>query len=694
MRILVVEQESNIALELQASLKKLGYEVVGIAPSGSEAIAKAENSQPDLVLMDFVLLGNMDGIQTAEAIHSRLDVPIVFLTNAPDEKLLQRAGIKEPFEYLIRPFSEHDLHSYMEIALYRHRIEKQLSESEERYSLATQGANDGVWNWNVQTKEINFSPRWRSMLGYDPSQIGNSVMDWFGKVHPADREQVEKKISQHLAGASSFFECEYRILDASGAYRWMLCRGLARRDASGKAYRIAGSQTDITDRKVYNPLTGLPNRILFMDRLEHALKSAKQEIKVFAVAVVEVGNMRGIAANHGWILADHVFGHIARKIQGCVGAQDTVAHFGEKDFVLLLEEVNDGKQAAIAAARLQRELEEPIQIEGKTINITPFIGITLRTKEYAYPDELIRDAYTAMQRAKDNGKAQVEIFDKRVRSSTVARLKLEADLRRALENRNFRIHYQPIVNLETGKVAGLEALVRWQRHTGLIFPKDFLSVIESMDMLIALERWILLDACTQMAQWETRFMGALTLHVNLCPRHYADPNLIKEVQEALRRSGMSPNRLRLEITEGALIDNPEAVSQTLFQLRAMKVQLHMDDFGTGYSSLSHLNRFPIDSIKVDRSYVGSLGLNDETWRLVQAIVALGKNMHMDLIAEGIENITQLRMLQSLKCEYGQGYYFAKPMEAEAIEKIVSGQPPWIVAFEKDEAGKLPYAAGT
>jgi diguanylate cyclase (GGDEF)-like protein/PAS domain S-box-containing protein len=691
-RILVVEQDSVLALELQSCLGKLGYDVIGIAPSGSEAVAKTENTHPDLLLMDFVLMGNMDGIQTAEAIHSRLDVPVVFLGDAPDEQTLQRAKITQPFSYLIKPSREHELHSSIEMALYKHRMEKQLRESEERYSLATQGANDGLWDWNVQSREVRFSPRWKSMLGYSDNQIGESPVDWFGKIHPADRERVEQRISSHLAGTSSHFESEYRILDASGAYRWMLCRGLACRDAKGKAYRIAGSQTDITDRKVYNPLTGLPNRILFMDRLEHAMRCAKPNIKAFGVAVIEVGDMKTIAASHGWIFADQVLCHLARKIQGCLSAQDTVAHFGEKDFMLLLEEVNEGKQAAVAASGLQRELEQPIQIDGKRVDIAPYIGITIRTRDYAYPDELIRDAYTAMQRAKDNGKGRIEIYDKKMRSSAVARLKLEADLRRALERREFSIHYQPIVNLTTGKVAGLEALVRWQHQDGLIYPKDFLSVVDSMKMLVPLERLILLNSCTQMSQWQARYGVPLTLNVNLCATHYEDPNLVKEVKEALRRSGLAPQCLRLEITEGALIDNADAVSRTLAQLQAMNVQLHLDDFGTGYSSLSCLNSFPINSLKVDRSFVGSLGLNEESFRIIQAIVALGKNLRMELIAEGIENITQLRMLQSLKCEYGQGYYFAKPMEPDAIEKIVSGQLPWIVAFESNDAESLPRAA--
>ncbi len=690
-RILVVEDETIVALDLQNSLKVLGYEVVGTASSGVEAIARAEKARPDLVLMDIILKGDMDGVETAESIRSRMDIPVIFLTACADEKTLQRAKVTEPFGYLIKPFEERELHGHIEIALYKHRMEKQLRESEERYFLATQGANDGLWDWNVQCKEIYFSPRWKSMLGYDDRQISNSPMEWFNRIHPADREQVEKKIAQHLMGTSSHFESEYRILDANGAYRWVLCRGLARRDDGGKAYRIAGSQTDITDRKVYNPLTGLPNRVLFVDRLEHALKHVKPQVKIFGVAVIEITGVKTIASSLGYVFADRLLCQIARKIQGCLSANDTVAHFGDDDFVLLLEEVNDGKQAAIAAARLQRELEQAFQIDEQTVYITAHLGITLRTPEYTFPDELIRDAYTAMHRAKDSGKGRFEIFDRKMRSSAVARLKLEADLRGALEQKEFRIHYQPIINLKTGRLAGLEALVRWQRQKGILYPKDFLTVAESTDLLLPLERWVLTEACTQMAKWDQAYRNSLTLNVNLCPRHYADPNLIRELREVLSVSGLEPKRLRLEITESALMDNTEIVSQTLSQIQDMNIQLHMDDFGTGYSSLSYLNRFPIDTLKVDRSFVGNLGLSEETWKIVQAIVSLGKNLDMELIAEGIENITQLRMLQTLKCEYGQGYYFAKPMEPNAIENLIAGHLPWLVAFEDNTAHRFPYA---
>lgn len=695
LRILVVEDETIVGLDLQKSLKRLGYEIAGTASTGAEGISKAGSTNPDLVLMDVILQGDMDGIQTAQAIQSRFEIPVIFLTACADESTLQRAKVTGPFGYLLKPFEERALHSHIEIALYRHRMERCLRESEERYFLATEGANDGLWDWDVSRREIYFSPRWKSMLGFEENQIGNSPREWFGRIHPADKEQVEKKIKRHFVGLSSHFECEYRIKGANGAYRWVLCRGLARRDETGNAYRIAGSQTDITDRKVYNPVTGLPNQMLLMDRLERALKRTKPQGSVFGVSVVDVGGVREIGSSLGYVLADRLLCQIARKIQDCISTSDTVAHFGNDDFVLLLEDVHDGKDAALAAARLQQALGQPFQLDGQTVYVTSHIGFTLSTVEYNSPDELIRDAYTAMHRAKDEGKCRFEIFNRKMRFSAVARLRLEADFRRALDKKEFRIHYQPIVDLKTGELAGVEALVRWQRQDGLLYPKDFLNIAESTDLLINLEHWVLMESCIQGARWQRRGRQALTVNVNLCPKHYVDPDLINEIREALRKSGMDPRCLRLEITESALMENTETVSATLKKIQEMNVQVHMDDFGTGYSSLSYLNRFPIDSLKIDQSFVGNLGLNEETWKIVQAIVTLGKNLDMEMIAEGIENMMQLRMLQTLKCDYGQGYYFAKPMEASGIDTLIAGQPPWMVAFDNSSnVRNFPYAASS
>jgi len=304
---------------------------------------------------------------------------------------------------------------------------------------------------------------------------------------------------------------------------------------------------------------------------------------------------------------------------------------------------------------------------------------------------VLRDASTAMHRARAAGKAPFEIFDTGMRSTAVARLKLESDLRRALDEQEFRVYYQPIVCLKTGRVTGFEALVRWLRRGQIVFPGDFLDVLESMDLIIPMERWVLLESCIQMAKWRKQNKDPLTMSVNVSAQHYSSPHLVNQLKEILQRSQLDPTSLILEITESALMEKTGAVEETLSQIRDLKVQIHMDDFGTGYSSLSYLHRFPINSLKIDRSFIGNLGMNDETLKIVQAIAGLAHSLGKGVIAEGIENLMQMRMVQWLKCEHGQGYYFSKPMDPRAIESLISGEYPWSAAFGKDVSPGFPSA---
>ncbi len=691
-RIFVVEDEAIVAMDIRNSLEILGYSVVGTASTGEKAIVKALETRPDLMLMDIILKGEMDGVQAADHIRSRLDIPVIFLTACSDDATLQRAKVTEPFGYLLKPFEERELHSHIEIALYKHRTEKKLRESEERYSLATQGANDGLWDWRLETNEIYFSPRWKSMLGFSDGQFGHSPEDWFKRVHPSDREQLESALNAHLTGQSSHFESEYRILDANNAYRWVLCRGLALRDGSGKAYRIAGSQTDVTDRKVYNPLTGLPNRILLLDRLERALKRiGPSDDPPFAVLALDIDGLKMINDSLGYVTGDNLLIQIAGRIQKCLSAQDTVAHFGKDEFVLLLDKVENPDDPTRLASRLHQELALPFQVDGHTIYVTASTGITLPNKAYNSPEELLRDAATAMHRARASGKGRCEIFDSEMRSSAVARMKLEADFRRAFEQHEFRVHYQPIVNLRNGNLIGFEALLRWEKSGQIVYPGDFLALAEYTGLIIPIERWVLLESCVQLARWQSLSDQPLKVNVNLCAKQYSSPDLVRDLESILKDSTLDPRCLRLEITESALMENTSVISETLSKIQALDVQIHMDDFGTGYSSLSYLHRFRVNALKIDRSFVGKLGMSEETWQIVQAIVNLARNLGMEVIAEGIENLMQLRMLQTLHCQGAQGYYFSKALPPEAVETLLRGQYPWAVAFGGNAPKGFPFS---
>ncbi len=690
-RILIVEDESIVRLDIQNSLILLGYDVVGAAQSGEDGIAKALELRPDIVLMDIILKGNMDGVTAAEEIRRRLDIPVIFLTACADDKTLQRAKITEPFAFLLKPFEERELHGHIEISLYKHAMDKKIRESEERYSLATRGANDGLWDWNLETREIYYSSRWKSMLGYDDSQIGNAPREWFNRLHADDVRDVRKKLADHLRKKSPHFECEYRILDQTNSYRWMLCRGAALWNQRGNPYRIAGSQTDITDRKVYNSLTGLPNRTLLMDRLKQTIDKSKQKGKSsYALIALDIDDWKNVHDSLGCLAADQLLVQIARKLEECVQSQDTVAHFGSDDFVLLLEEIRDETDATVVASRIHSLLQHSFTLLGQRVYITATLGIVLGEKRYENAADVLRDAYTAVHRAKSTGKGKCEIFNEDMHSYAVTRLKLQCDFRQAIEKGELQLYYQPIVSLKDGQLAGFEALVRWQRGSGFALPEDFLPLAESSELILPMERWVLNEASLQLAKWHTalRQDRMIVMNINLSAKNFVRSELIDELKKVLEITQLPPNSLSLEITESTLLEDSDIVFENLKKVREMNIQVHVDDFGTGYSCLSYLHRYPINALKIDRSFVSDMELSRDTRKIVQTIVMLAQNLDMEIIAEGIETYGQLAHLQSLNCQYGQGYLFSRAVDAATAEANLAGIYPWSDLFVSQETDPI------
>jgi diguanylate cyclase (GGDEF)-like protein/PAS domain S-box-containing protein len=680
-RILVVEDERIVSMDLQQRLKTMGYEVAGAAVSGEEAIAKAEALRPDMVLMDIMLDGPMDGIQAAEVVRGRFGIPLIYLTAYADSATLQRAKVTEPFGYVLKPFEERELHGHIEIALYKHRMEKRLKESEERYILATQGANDGLWDWNLDTNKIYFSPRWKTMLGYDDDEIGQHPKEWLSRLHPEDRSRVKQQLAAHIKGQASHFECEYRVLCKNGTYRWILTRGLAPQDQFGKAHRMAGSQTDITERKLYDPLTGLPNRVLFLDRIQGALDRGRGlQNNRFAVLFVNLCDFKNIVDGFGHASKDRLFTQIAERIESALQPGDTLAHLAEQSLGILLSDVRNPDDASRVATAIQDVLGRPFDVDGHALYFLSSIGIALSTTGYSSAEDLLRDAGIAMQRAKTSGRSQVELFDERMRQRVAARVQNESDLRQAIECEEFAVYYQPIVSLDKGKITGFEALVRWPHRAGLRQPADFIPLAEQTGLIIPIERFVLRRAVQQILEWDQKLKPAipLTINVNLSPQHYARPDLVDEVKSILKETGFDPRFLKLEITESALMDDSEAVATTLAQLDELKIKLAMDDFGTGYSSLSYLHQFPIKTLKIDRRFVANLGRKNDTRNIVQTIVALGRNMGMDVTAEGVENSRQLTELQGFECSHAQGFLFSEPVDCDAAAALLSRKHSWLL----------------
>jgi diguanylate cyclase (GGDEF)-like protein/PAS domain S-box-containing protein len=567
----------------------------------------------------------------------------------------------------------------------RKRVTQALRASEERYALAVRGANEGLWDWDLVNNSIYFSPRWKSMLGYAEDEIENKPDEWFSRIHPEDLARMKLDFSAHCEGVTSNFENEHRMVHKDGSYRWILSRGLAVWNGDGKATRMAGSLADITDRKsaeqkllhdaFHDALTGLPNRTLFMDRLRYAVERAKRrEDYMFAVLFLDLDRFKDINDSLGHIIGDQLLVAIAQKLQKDLRSTDTVARLGGDEFVILLEDIGDVSDATRIADHLQIELSNSSHLVEHDVFITTSIGIVLSVTGYNRPEEVLRDADIAMYRAKALGKARYEIFDPTMRDLIMERLLLESDLRRALENDELIPYYQPIVSLDTGCTTGFEALARWNHpKRGLLTPDAFISIAEETGLVIAIDRLVLREACRQLHEWQTLFPSEsdLSISVNLSVKQVTQPDLVEFIEHTLNETGIHPRCLKLEITESVIMDNFEYTAAVFGKIQNLGVQIEIDDFGIGYSSLSYLSHFPINALKIDRSFISRMVNNGSHLKIVQAIVMLAHGLGMNVTAEGVEDEHQLSVIKSLGCELAQGYLVSKPAEKDIARDFIT-----------------------
>jgi diguanylate cyclase (GGDEF)-like protein/PAS domain S-box-containing protein len=564
----------------------------------------------------------------------------------------------------------------------RKSAQRALEASEERYALAARGANDGLWDWDLRTDQVYFSPRWKAMLGYADSEVGPTSDEWLRRVHAADLDRVRTTLTAHLEGRSDHFESEHRMLCRDGTYRWVLSRGIAVRDGDGTAHRMAGSMTDVSLRKaaeekllheaIHDVLTGLPNRALFMDLLARCVARAKRRKGyLFAVLFLDLDRFKIINDSLGHLVGDQLLVGIARRLEQCLRPEDTVARLGGDEFTVLLEDINDVSDPTRVAERVHKELQSPFHLAGHEVYTSASIGIALSSAGYDAPDQILRDADTAMYRAKALGRGRHEVFDTGMHARAVALLQLETDLRRAIERREFQLHYQPIIKLRGGRIVGFEALVRWLHpQRGLLPPSEFVTVAEETGLMLPIGQWVLEEACRAARHWSDRFRQPFVIAVNLSNRQFAQPDLPEQVSAVLRDAGLEPGRLKLEITEGVIMEHGETVTRTLHRLRDLGVELYVDDFGTGYSSFSVLHRFPISALKIDRSFVHALGKEGDGSEIVKTIMTLANNLKLNVIAEGIETRVQLERLKALRCPQGQGSWFAGPTMAAGVPDLL------------------------
>ena len=566
----------------------------------------------------------------------------------------------------------------------RDKAFESLRASEDRCAMLLRGASDGVWEWDLGTNEMHFCSRWKAMLGVQESELSSCPDEWFNRVHPDDIERVQSEIMSHLLGISTQFQSEHRVRREDGNYRWMLSRGLAVLDSNRFVYRMTGSLTDVTEQKqaeklllhnaFHDALTGLPNRALFMDRLEHCLGEARKgEGYGFGVLFLDLDRFKVVNDSLGHQIGDQLLVATARRLESCLRPGDIVARLGGDEFAVILDRVRHVSDATQAAERIRERLASPFNLSGHEVFISASIGIALNQTASEAPDEILRNADTAMYRAKDQGRGCFELFDKGMHARNAALSQLETGLRKALARDEFRIHYQPIISLENWRINGFEALLRWEHpEHGYISPLKFIPVAEESGLIIQIGQWVLREACQQLRDWQEQFPSEppLSISVNLSGKQFSQPDLIDCISQILEETGLDAGSLKIEITESAIIENIDAAAMMLKRIKALGVRLSLDDFGTGYSSLSYLHRFPIDTLKIDRSFVSRINLPKNA-EIVKTILTLASNLGMDVVAEGVETREQVLQLTGLNCEYVQGYLLSKPIDGRAMRDLIS-----------------------
>jgi diguanylate cyclase (GGDEF)-like protein/PAS domain S-box-containing protein len=538
-----------------------------------------------------------------------------------------------------------------------------------------ESAATGAWTY--------VSPRIRDLLGLVGGEDTAELSAWAAALHPEDRERVlEARASARLRREG--FALEYRLLAPDARLLWVRDEAVP---VEGERH-WQGVILDISERKrleaqlarqaFLDRLTGLPNRALFMDRLEHALARSARRRGAVAVLYVDLDRFKSVNDSLGHDAGDALLLAAGQRLRGCLRPEDTAARIGGDEFTVLLESIARPADAIRVAERIGTALAEPFEASGHRIAVTASIGIALAGTSGEASAELLRAADIAMYRAKRTGKSRWEMFDPAMGQAALERVRLEADLRLAMERDELRVHYQPKVDLRTGRIAELEALVRWERPgEGLTMPAQFIGVAEETGLIVPLGRWVIRSACTRMRQLQELYPGArgYKVDINLSAGQFQDPKLVGDIASVLADTGLEPDRLEVEITESVLMDDAEATIHTLRELKGLGVGLAIDDFGTGYSSLSYLQRFPVDTLKIDRTFIRRLDSDEGTTAIVRAVVGLGKALGLKLVAEGVETEEQAAQLRALGCDLAQGYYISHPLPAEELAAVVARDAP-------------------
>lgn len=564
----------------------------------------------------------------------------------------------------------------------RYEAIEALRVSEERYKLVLEGSNDGIWDWDLQTDLVYYSPRWKRMIGLDEADQTQSINEWFNRVHEDDLPGLRTAIEAYLHGEVEHFEYEHRLRHSDGTFHFMLARGIAVRNGQNCAYRIAGSLSDVTHNKhtekqlvyeaLHDKLTGLPNRALFIDRLNQTIKRLRRhEHETFAILFIDLDRFKILNDSLGHLAGDKMLIKIASRLENALRTEDTVARLGGDEFAILINDLRDPYEIIQITKRIQEEIAKPVNLDGQQVYSTASIGITLSSTGYENSEDMLRDADTAMYQAKGQGGNEYVIFDRFMHAQAVSLLRLESDLRQALDNNQFELYYQPIFDGKEDKVVKAEALIRWNHpRDGLIYPNQFIPLAEDTGLIIPIGEWVFQTACKQLKIWQDMGAHDFQVSVNFSARQFQQSNLAASVARTLEQTRIDPASLIIEITESRNFTQLDRFESILWELKRLGIQISIDDFGTGYSSLTTIQRLPLDILKIGQNFVSNLGAQRENDLIIMSIIEMAHRLGLTVVAEGVETPQQLSFLRTHQCDMIQGFLYSKPIRTPALEEML------------------------
>jgi len=702
---IVVVDDERINLKLIEGILR-GYDLnLVMASSGPEALFKVQEHDFAVALLD-VMMPGMDGFELAEQLRSSdstKSIPIIFITAISKEQRHVFRGYElGAVDYLFKPVEPEILRGKVGIFAELHRKKRTLVEttkrleatigeleasrvaledSEQRYRMVA----DYNYDWeswiNPVGKLLYVSPSCERISGYSPDRFLEEPDFMQRIIHCDDLPVWHNFMRDQSVGNGEGLD--FRIHHKNARVKWVSLVKYVVENEKGESFGIRTSLRDVTSRKhmeeqlkyssLHDSLTGLPNRALFLDRVSQAIGRSLGASNYFAVLFINLDRFQAVNDHYGYSMGDKILVRMGIKLRQAVRSVDTVARFGGDEFVILIEELPRKTDVLDLVKLVHKAFKDSIEIDGVEFTMTASMGVDIFMNGHANKDDLVPNAQLAMYRAKEAGKNRFVVYAKKMREGIINVVAVESDLKRALQAREFEAYYQPIVNLADGKLSGFEALARW-RHPdrGLVSPGEFIPVAEETGLIVDLGAQILEEACTTLNNWREKYSVAteLTMAVNISAKQFSESTLVREVGKILERSGLPPNRLKLEITETVVMLDAMESSNRLNLLKTLGIMLSIDDFGTGYSSMSYLQKFPMDQLKVDLSFVRRMEKSPENIEIIRAIVNMAHSLRLGVVAEGIETERQRDLLYSLQCDYGQGYLYAKPLQRDEAEEFL------------------------